>query len=600
MNDAPNDTDSHADAPRATKKIEGKKKRAAAAKQPAQVIQLTPEDEQELQRTIRPLGHNHGIYYYFSAASRQVVPLTASQHGKSSFLAMAPLSFWGKRYPGQNGGVYWDMAASDLLHRCHNIGVYNPDRVRGRGAWFDNGRSVVHLGDQLWVDGKLVKLSDFPSWFIYEAGKAMQPPSESPLAADEAAALLRIARRFRWLQPVSGYLLAGWVVCALICGALDWRPHIWVTGGAGTGKTTVANRFIRRVLAFCLYVQGDTTEAGLRQWLGFDALPVVFDEAESNDDPGAQARIAAVLGLMRQSSSETGGVTLKGSAAGQSKSYVIRSAFALVSISPGIKAAADHSRISFLTLTPAPNASDAEKRKSREEWEKLSADLGALLTPGFMDRLFARAIRMIPIIRMNADVFATAVALHFGNQRIGDQLGTLLAGSYSLFSDGVITLDKAREFIGTQEWSEFHEAAEQRDEESCLRHLLQSIVRVESLGNRMVERSIAELCLIAIRHSNDDAFHDAHELASTNLRRHGLRIDGRTLFVANSHLALAKLFQSTAWAGNWKRQLSRLPFATTPPTGLNFLSADGSAGIHGKPLKSRAVGLLLDDALALA
>ena len=76
-------------------------------------------------------------------------------------------------------------------------------------------------------------------------------------------------------------LLAGWVALAPTCGCLDWRPHIWLTGGAGTGKSLI-HRFISPLLHdMGVPVSGNTTEAGLRQTLKSDALPVVFDEAES-------------------------------------------------------------------------------------------------------------------------------------------------------------------------------------------------------------------------------------------------------------------------------------------------------------------------------
>ena len=52
----------------------------------------------------------------------------------------------------------------------------------------------------------------------------------------QAYEILELAQQFQWDVQASGMLLAGWVALAPICGALDWRPHIWLTGGAGTGK----------------------------------------------------------------------------------------------------------------------------------------------------------------------------------------------------------------------------------------------------------------------------------------------------------------------------------------------------------------------------
>ena len=92
--------------------------------------------------------------------------------------------------------------------------------------------------------------------------------------------IVAIANRFRWDVPASGTLLVGWVVLAPICGALPWRPHLWLTAGAGTGKSAILDRYVVPLLGdFALVVSGATTEAGLRQTICSDAMPVVFDEA---------------------------------------------------------------------------------------------------------------------------------------------------------------------------------------------------------------------------------------------------------------------------------------------------------------------------------
>ena len=46
------------------------------------------------------------------------------------------------------------------------------------------------------------------------------------------------------MKPGSHLLLAGWVALAPVCGALGWRPHAWITGKAGSGKTTIMKRFV--------------------------------------------------------------------------------------------------------------------------------------------------------------------------------------------------------------------------------------------------------------------------------------------------------------------------------------------------------------------
>lgn len=63
-----------------------------------------------------------------------------------------------------------------------------------------------------------------------------------------------------------------------LCGALKWRPRIWLTSGTGSGKSTIQNDFVSFLMnGISVYAQGNSTEAGIRQHLKSDALPVLFD-----------------------------------------------------------------------------------------------------------------------------------------------------------------------------------------------------------------------------------------------------------------------------------------------------------------------------------
>src|SRR3546814_12688673 len=87
--------------------------------------------------------------------------------------------------------------------------------------------------------------------------------------------------------------LAGWIAIAVICGALNWRPHVWLTGSSGSGKSWLLDNVIRPLIgAIAVYCQSNSTEAGIRQTLATDARPVLFDEAESEDAKAQIGRAA--------------------------------------------------------------------------------------------------------------------------------------------------------------------------------------------------------------------------------------------------------------------------------------------------------------------
>ena len=558
-------------------------------------------------KRVRPLGYDHGTFFYYSESTRQVHDLHFSQHTRSSFLAMAPITFWFNQFKAPNGKIDWDAAHSQYMASCRGQGVYSADRVRGRGAWFDAGKTVLHLGNQCLIDGELHPLADLSeSYYLYEAGKPIKAPSVDALTVAEARGVIRLARRLRWSLPVSAYLLAGFCVIAPICGALAWRPHVWVTGGSGTGKSTVAMRFMLPLMGqSTVHVQGATTEPGLRQKLGHDALPVLFDECESGEKT-AQERVQSILEMMRSSSSDAGAL-IKGSTSGVARSVTFRSCFALVSINPGIKAAADRGRVSFLTLKPAPNITAEERAQSEAVWEALSTDLDQVLSPAFCDAFLARSVKMIAIIRTNAGVFADAITAHLGQRRLGDQLGALLAGAYSLNSDDIVSPAAAKTFVEQQEWAESDDALNNRDEEQCLRHLMQAHIQAETNDLRHVSRSVAELAMLATglshevridRQATEDANgRKSHEIeteiigperADMTLRRHGIRAekglgDIHSITVANQHSAMERIFRDTPWSGNWAPQLKRLDFAKPSANGMRW-PGDGkqplARGVH--------------------
>ena len=326
------------------------------------------------------------------------------------------------------------------------MGIFAVERIRGRGAWWDEGRTVLHLGDRLITpEGEHPITKPFSSRHIYQRLERQEGPcGVKPLTVEEAAVIVSIANRFRWEVPASGTLLQGWVVLAPICGALRWRPHLWLTAGAGSGKSQILDRFVVPLLGdLRLSVSGATTEAGLRQTICSDAVPVVFDEAESNEK-GDQQRMQAILSLARVASSESSAEMLKGSPSGDVSRYRVRSMFLMSSIATALKQGADKSRFAQLTLR-SPTEMGQEEREAH--WQSLDRDLERYITPQLARRLIARTVSLIPVIRQSVVVFSAAAARHFDSQRLGDQYGTLMAGAWSLLSDAVPSQKEAEECI---------------------------------------------------------------------------------------------------------------------------------------------------------
>ncbi|MCP9915342.1 primase-helicase zinc-binding domain-containing protein [Cyanobium sp. ATX 6F1] len=524
------------------------------------------------------LGYDSESNYYQPSSTGQILRLGRSSHTATQLVALAPLRHWETLYPSRTG-VNWAAAASDLHERSAATGMFAPERIRGRGAWWDNGRTVLHLGDRLITpDGERPITEPFRSRHIYQRLKRLHGPGGvGPLTVEEAAVVVSIANRFRWEVPASGTLLVGWVVLGPICGALPWRPHLWLTAGAGTGKSAILDRFVVPLLGdFALVVSGATTEAGLRQTICCDAVPVVFDEAESNEK-GDQQRMQAILSLARVASSESSAAMLKGSPSGEVSRYRVRSMFLLSSIATALKQGADKSRFAQLTLR---SPSDIPKQEREAHWTALDRDLERHITPELSRRLIARTASLIPMIRQAAGVFTRAAARHFDSQRLGDQYGTLLAGAWSLLSDVAPTEAEAELCIAAHEWDSYSQSTEIPDERRCIQTILQRPIRVET-NDKPLTRTIGELVDLAT--SRDSCIEIPPDLADQTLARHGLRAEPERLLVSNTAKAIEQFLADTAWVNSWPVVLSRLPGA------MRF----GPVRFRGAGMVTRAVAIPL-------
>lgn len=521
------------------------------------------EDEPEPEpappdQPFRCLGHDRGSYFYLPQEGGQVIELTASQHTELNLLNLASLDWWHANFQ-KGSGADWKQAADNLIKQCKKQKIYDPDRIRGRGAWYDRDRVFVHLGDRLIVDGQDYEINDPPeTYYFYEHAKHLTGPATTPLSDEVAAEIRNIACRFRWEIPVNAYFLLGWTVLAPVCGALDWRPHIWITGGAGTGKTTILKSFLRPLLGGIYQAAtGGTTEAGLRGTLKSDAIPVVFDEFEQNEQRDKQI-MQNVLALARIASSE-GGKIYKGTTGGGANSFEIRSMFCVSSINVALIQKADVDRFCVLALR--------RDYQTKDEWTAFERAIKETITPERGRELIARTVKNIPTIRKNARTFAKALAIRFG-QRYGDQHGTLLAGAWSLSPDGgpVLTLEQANAWLQTMNWEGQQSDPSEADEMKCLNFILNALVSVE--GQKMTIREIFYYARTGRQICN--------ESPDTVLARYGIKCHEGQLAIANTHSNLQALLKDTPWSGGAHRQSLRRIDGATVSNPIRFGSNMGT------------------------
>lgn len=524
-------------------------------------------DERDDDTPFRILGHNKGLFYYLPNSARQIIELSPTAHSANNLLQLARLSYWEMNYPGKRGFNSL-AAANDLMQRAYRVGIFSESLKRGRGCWLDNGKTVYHVGDRLIVDGKAMAIHEFRSRHIYELAESMEPETGEPLSAAEASKLITLCQNLSWERPLNAHLLAGWCVIAPICGVLDYRPSIWITGPSMSGKTTVVNNILKPVIGQVqIRVQGSTTEPGLRGSVGSDARPVVFDEAEAENQRGSD-RFKAILELIRTSTSDDAAPIVKGSSSGKVVSYCIRSCFVFSAIGYNATQQADTSRVTPLVLR-RQKGPEGEAQYAR--FKSVMAD--TVLSPEFCAGIRARTLQLAPVIAENARRFAQSVAKLTGEMRLGQQMGTMLAGAYSLSSSKIISQDDADRWVKERDWSVYAPADAEEDHNRALARLLETMLTLDAAKDRPVQRmSIGEFIDAALhaRMVSGAPDWDIRKEMTDLLGRHGIKVMEDGVAISNTHAFLATVFKDTEWAKNWRIPLGRVKGANPAENVIRF------------------------------
>jgi putative DNA primase/helicase len=504
-----------------------------------------PEPEHEtstLLEHVRPLGRNGKVFYFFPRTAGQIMDFTGpSLANMQNLITMAPMALWFSQFGGADVSErkMASAAANALIERCNQIGIYNPEVERGVGMWVDERGPVFNSGDKVYHADGSCSPADFRSSAVYVMGARVGGLSDSPLTSKEAGELLNICLSLTWKNRQFGYVLAGWIVAAVIGGALRWRPHIVLTGEKGAGKTWVLEHIIKPALGG-LYLErdGGTTEAKIRRDLGGNSRPIIMDEAESETSRDRQ-NMEAVLNLARKSST--------GAAVGNADGlYYIRSCFCFSAINPRIIQGADLDRNTILQLV-RDRRHDADAR-----FKDLAARVISTIDKDFASRMLARCFRDLPVILQNVEVFSDVIAQREGSKRFGDQFGTLIACAFALTSNKPVTPEYAHEWCSRHDWKWAREDNDQSDSERLLDYILSCRIRYDDRG--MVREGLVGGLIDRARRGGDLE----RDAAVTALGIHGMKLVGDGIVFACPCQPLSAMLKETSWSGSYRRALSDL------------------------------------------
>lgn len=525
---------------------------------------------------VTPLGYDGDVYFYLDIAdqlravdnhSREKI---ASLFGGKTDILREPFPQYGKATDdeGKPKVIGWkqDTCRDALMRACLQRGKWSAmARVRGVGAWpaEDDGRPpILHCGDVVIVEGEALRPGMIGER-VYPAGVRQPRPWHDPVRGPGGPGeeLLRVLRTWALSRgEADAKLLLGWVCCAMFGGALTWRPMIWITGGAGSGKSMM-DKLLAAVLGgeTAVVQSSDASEPAIRQALGLASLPVLLDELESEAE-GARAK--AVIKLARQAASQ--GVILRGSADNKTVSeFKAQSCFKFSSILIPSMGDQDTSRLCVVELRPLPRDAVAP-RIDRRSWGLVGR------------RLRRRILDEWPRWETTHERYRAALARAGHDARGCDQFGALLAMADMALMEGEPDTDSVEAAIVDITADRIAQRSDKHaDWERCLRFLGSQTTTRHINGAHV---TLAELVAAAADMTDGEPLGPRE--ANRELGRYGMRVMGRrktaTLMIANTHDGLRRLFAHSKWAtepsqtGVWSQDVRRTPGARASSSANSF------------------------------
>ncbi|MGS1094835.1 bifunctional DNA primase/polymerase [Aquamicrobium terrae] len=484
-----------------------------------------------------PLGYlPDGRFVFFEQTRHLIVVETSTRLVVlGTLLNLAPIEFWARNY-STDKGISATAAGIELMSAGRAKGGFDEGSVRGRGVYIENGQVVRNFGGEIPRSASYAYICPIPLK-IDANGKQVDP-----------AVVLKFLQLFNFASSSAAFLLFGWLASAVICGALEWRTHVFITGAKNTGKTTLVNAMHNLLEKIVVALDGQSTEAGIRQKLGPDSRPVMLDEFESDQNLG---RMRQVIKLIRSSSSGNLAIA-RGTPEGKALEFTIRASFLLAAINAMAVTAADRSRIVNLALTKHDN----DKARARQIVELSQQFEGA--SASWCLRAMDLTAEILASIKTLQRVFPPCDSRHALN------MSTLLGAAWTMLNGREIDETNAEVLI--QEHlpfiDELAEAHDQDDAVECWNALLEYPLQGSREG-QLVGEVLGQIKRLS--EAGRDVRRDGNSLKSltTEIERLGIKWDGKGIIVANSHRALREIFRGTQWeAGNWGDSLRRLPGAT--------------------------------------
>ncbi|UPY35505.1 hypothetical protein [Sediminicoccus sp. KRV36] len=384
------------------------------------------------------LGQRDDGFYFFDYLG-QIRVLNAQKIGEAAQIAAlfggAGCAWLAEKFPAKDkegNPVPGQFATRKvniwIIEESGRLGLFAPDmQRRGIGVWRVGARVVLHLGNTIrWGRAKPEEPDVWrrPGFreddALWPALPAAAKPAR-PASPEQVRKLETLLRRWNWRESMGAEVMFGLWAASMMGAAIAWRPHAFIVGEPGSGKSTLFE--LLQAASPLSSLMDNYTEAGIRQTITGSACGVLLDEADPDDQVAAE-KLQRVIAFIRLMSGGKGATTVRGGAGGVAQSFHAVASFIMGgTLSPSLLPA-DASRITNFGLLALPKGATAPSEAQMAEIKSMG--------PALLGRVL-EALPRFP------DAFAAAreqiIARDGGSQRVADQIGAILAARWIVLHD---------------------------------------------------------------------------------------------------------------------------------------------------------------------
>lgn len=493
-----------------------------------------------LKTQISFLGYDDGNFYYFRSKHKNIVTSVHVNSISKNFLyQLAPASFWNEHfmvYERKKAFLDLDLISSIMIEENNKAGFYQNKILYGQGFFWDgkdffcnDGKEIVFLNSEK-PNADLFKHKDhLGREFIASGGSfAFQKEKAKPLEK----VFLDNLQKIDWKDCRHFDLFLGWLFCANLCGAIPWRPMIWITGGSDIGKSDVS-----KIAKWCLpnhfAPSGKSSDASLKAGLKNSSIPIVFDEFETTNKKNRQ-RVESIIETCRNATIDNTAVVYNATQTMGLKQFLIRFCACVSSINTVLEAEQDVNRFCVLELVRNPKSLYVKENLS--EWFEFYCDLPFRLN--FLNLCVEKFEKFNDLRKKVFDI-------------LQKQNGSRFANVYSPLVAGSLVLQGINDYEKYLEDNIYfrNENIIQKNEEQLITTILTSSFNDQ--GKQITVSHAIQLCKTL----------PDPEYWLQRLEDCGINLNDDYIQIHRTHQMIKKWLYDTQWSVNWGNALEKIPGA---------------------------------------